>query len=133
MEKARNRNKDLCNFGLILAAILLVIGVRLFFKTQQVYVGYFATSAVIGACSLFCPAILRPVYSVFIGVAHVIGWINTKILLIATFYLIMAPIGLFVRLTGRDLLGLRVDKSGASYWTPRPQKSQDPSKYEKQF
>jgi hypothetical protein len=131
MEKARN--KDLRNFGLILAAILLAIGARLFFEMQQVHVGYFAASAIIGACSLSCPAILRPVYSVFIKVAHVIGWINTRILLIATFYLIMTPIGIFMRLTGRDLLGLRIDKARVSYWTPRPQKGQDPARHEKQF
>jgi hypothetical protein len=48
------------------------------------------------------------------GVAVVIAWL----LLTPFFYLVMTPLGLVTR--RRDRLGLRIERSHASYWRARP-------------
>jgi Saxitoxin biosynthesis operon protein SxtJ len=52
--------------------------------------------------ALFVPTWLAPVHRGWMAVGAVLGWINTRILLAAMFYLVMAPVGLIMRLVGRD-------------------------------
>lgn len=52
--------------------------------------------------------------------AHVLGIINTKILLTITYLIVIALAALFVRLMGKDLLDRRM-KPAASYWHERDQ------------
>jgi hypothetical protein len=40
-------------------------------------------------------------------VGHVLGWINTRIILGAVFYLIVTPIGAVRRLLGKDPMGTK--------------------------
>jgi hypothetical protein len=64
----------------------------------------------------------------FLG--HVLGWINTRIILGAVFYLIVTPIGLARRLMGKDPMGTkRVDVE--SYRVLR--KPRGPSHLKRQF
>jgi hypothetical protein len=94
--------------------------------------------AVIGlffaAAGLFTPFVLRPVYVVFNKVASIIiDLVFTRFILIITFYLIFAPIGILSRLMRKDFLGLKIDKNAASYWIKRAKGAADPAQYEKQF
>jgi hypothetical protein len=60
-----------------------------------------------------------PVYKAWMGVAHVLGKINTTIILSVLFFLIITPLGLVFRLLGRDPLALKLDRAAATYWTPK--------------
>jgi hypothetical protein len=53
-------------------------------------------------------------------VAWPIGWAVSHLLLAGVFYLLIAPLGLAIRLSGRDKLQMRPEPSAATYWTPRP-------------
>ena len=41
------------------------------------------------------------------------------VLLAVFYYLLITPVGLFFRLTGRDILQRKFDASAESYWHPR--------------
>lgn len=59
----------------------------------------------------------------FVGLSYVtfpIGWIVSNIVLLVIFYLLLAPLGLLLRLTGHDLLRRTLDPSARTYWRPRP-------------
>ena len=58
------------------------------------------------------------------------GWINTRILLLAIFYLLFTPIGIGIKLFGVDLLERKIDKNKDSYWKKRDSLAAD---YERQF
>jgi hypothetical protein len=77
--------------------------------------------------------ILRPLYVGWMKFAFVLGWVNTRILLGLFFYLILTPIGLVLRLTGKDLLGLTIDRHATSYWVKRERKPFDPESAKQQF
>jgi hypothetical protein len=51
-------------------------------------------------------------------IARALGVVMTTIILTLTFFLVMTPMGLLLRLMGKDLLGMRGDPAIASYWTP---------------
>jgi hypothetical protein len=73
-----------------------------------------------GLLGLCAPRALGFAYGPWMRVARGLGWLNTQLLLGLTFYLVVTPVGLLMRLLGKDPLGKR--RGGASYWR-RPQAS----------
>ena len=49
------------------------------------------------------------------------------------FYLAITPVGLFLRLMGKDLLDARLEPKKQSYWKIRPQNPRVSGDYEKQY
>lgn len=87
---------------------------------------------ILGALTAAAPRTLGLyVYKAWMGVAYVIGSLLSPILLGVLFYGVVTPIGLLLRLSGRDALRLKrpdVD----SYWTPVDHPT-DPSYFDRLF
>jgi hypothetical protein len=45
----------------------------------------------------------------------------------------MTPLGLLLRLRGKDLLDEKMDRKAASYWIKRERKAFDPKRLERMF
>lgn len=58
---------------------------------------------------------LLPVYRRWMAIGHVLGWINTRIILGIMFYLLFLPVGLAMRLLGKDPMARSIDESIATY------------------
>lgn len=56
-----------------------------------------------------------------------------KILLFLIFYLMITPIGLIIRLFGKDLLHQKIERNKSSYWIKREEVPFDKSRYEQLF
>ena len=70
------------------------------------------------SAALLYPKMLAPLYKVWMAFGHVLGWINARIILALVFFLVVMPIGLVMRLFGKDFLRMRKNRSG-SYWIKR--------------
>jgi hypothetical protein len=68
---------------------------------------------------LVWPAALRYPYRGWMALGHALGWINSRILLSLVFYLVVTPIGLAIRLFGRDPMRRGFDRKAQSYRIPR--------------
>lgn len=68
---------------------------------------------------VFFPKALRPIFIVQTKIATFIGNFISKIVLILLFYFIIFPIGLILRMFGKDLLKKKIDKSKESYYITR--------------
>jgi hypothetical protein len=90
-------------------------------------------SALALAGTILAPRTLVPVRKALTIVARAIGWVNTRILLAVTFYLVFAPVGLVARLLRKDLLKLRFRSSQDSYWIPCEPKAFNKEDYTRQF
>ena len=55
------------------------------------------------------------VYRVWLKFGQVAGWINTRIILGLVFYLVFLPVGLLLRLLGKDPMARKLDSSAESY------------------
>lgn len=64
------------------------------------------------------PKMLAPLYKVWMAFGHVLGWINARIILGVVFFVVVMPIGLIMRLFGKDFLRMRPNRTG-SYWVQR--------------
>jgi hypothetical protein len=56
----------------------------------------------------------------------------SHLLLAGVYYLLITPLGLVMRLAGRDKLEMRRDHQATTYWTPRPP-TPKVSRYFRQF
>ena len=81
--------------------------------------GIVGFGAAVFVSSLVWPALTRIVYVVMMGLTLPIGMALSFVMMAVLYYGIFTPIGLFFRLMGRDLLGLKFDRRGESYWVRR--------------
>ena len=65
------------------------------------------------------PKALAPLNRVWTKLGLLIGRIVSPIVLALMFYLVVTPVGLLMRLTGKDPLRLRRESSEGSYWIVR--------------
>jgi len=134
MQKKRDESKDLRQFGMVLASILIVFGAIHFLKHHIILAQWFCG---IGLIVLFlgvlAPRMLKNVYAVFLKVAHAIGWFNTRVILILIYYVVLTPIAIVVRICGKDLLNRKIEKSVSSYWSTRQSTKPTKEQLEKQF
>jgi len=76
------------------------------------------TAAGLATLALLAPGLLRPIQRLWMAMAHALGRINTRILLLLAYFLVMTPTGLVMRLVRHDPLD-RPLRDRASYWIPR--------------
>lgn len=58
--------------------------------------------ALLAAAGLIITGILKHVYQGWMWVGHIMGWVNTRIIFGILFYGVVTPMGLVMKLTGRD-------------------------------
>ncbi|HXX74375.1 MAG TPA: SxtJ family membrane protein [Nitrospiraceae bacterium] len=116
--------KQLRDFGLVVGGILVVIGLwPLMFRGQSLRLWAFGLGVVLMALGAVLPMLLAPVHKVWMWIGHVLGWINTRILLGIVFYGLVTPIGLMFRLIGKDTMRHEIAEASPSYRVvrkPRP-------------
>lgn len=81
---------------------------------------------------LIAPRFMRPVFVGWMVAAFPIGWVVLHLVLAAMFYLLLTPIGLTLRLLGRDPMTRRWDRESGTYWTRR-RRTDSPRRYFQQF
>jgi len=125
--------KEVRKFGILFALICAIVVLYLVWKESQLWPYFVGGAGFFLVAGLFGHSILRPMYIGWMKFAFVFGWINTRILLGVFFYIVLTPIGLVLRLTGKDLLTLKIDRSATSYWIKRERKAYDPERAKQQF
>jgi hypothetical protein len=125
--------KNVRNFGLLFTAICLLATAYLVFKGQSLWPWTACAAAFFGLSAFAAYPVLKPLYTVWMLFAFALGWVNTRLLLGAFFYLVVTPIGLLLRLTGKDLLDEKIDPSAKSYWIKRKETALEPSRLERLF
>jgi hypothetical protein len=121
------------SFGLVFAAVLLVVGVFpwLFGGILRLW-ALFASAAFL-AVALVSPSVLAPLNRLWTRFGLLLHKIVSPIVLSIMFYLVITPIGLLMRLFGKDPLRLKYDPSAESYWIPRDPPGPAPESLKDQF
>ena len=78
----------------------------------------FTIGACVGICGLLIPPLARFIAFLWMKLAVILGYINSRILLSIVFYIFLFPIAMLSRLFSKDPLQLRPKKSG-SYFSER--------------
>jgi hypothetical protein len=80
------------------------------------YVGLVALLFLLTA--LIRPPVLGPIERAWMKLAALMAAVMTRVILTLTFYLVITPVGLLLRLLRKDVLGLRPDPGAQSFWVP---------------
>jgi len=117
-------------FGWTVGGVFTVLG-ALFFWRHRIAAGAAAMS--LGGALLLlaaaAPGVLAAPHRGWLALARVLSRVNSAIFLSLTFFLVLTPLGLVLRLFGRDELRRR-GPAPASMWTPYPERNRDPRHYE---
>jgi len=133
MEKIKTDRLSLRKFGITMGIAFLAITFLILIRHKHSVLPTAVLSAGFFVLGFISPNLLKPIYIFWMGIAFVLGWINTRIILAVIFYLIFVPTGLIMKLLGKDLLDTKIDKNKDSYWKTREKKKLELSDYERQF
>jgi len=116
--------KELRHFGLLVGAVFAVLGIwPLVFLNEPLRWWSLVPGGLLILLGAILPQVLAPIQKGWMWVGHVLGWINTRILLGIVFYGLVTPIGLVFRLMGKGTMRQVFAKDSATYRvvrTPRP-------------
>ncbi len=71
-------------------------------------------------------------HRLWMRLAHALGYVNSRILLSAIYFVVMTPYGLVLRVLGRDTMNRR-GASRKSYWIPKSKTRQSREQFERLF
>ena len=117
MQDSPLSKKELRNFALVTSAMLILFfGMLLPWLWDVAFPLWpWVTAIILALWGLLLPASLAPVYHLWMKFAHVLGWINTRLILSIIFFLIFLPFGLIMRLLGNDPMARRFDAKINTY------------------
>lgn len=104
-------------FGLTTGAIVvLLFGVAIPWVFSRGYPAWpWVIGGILGGCALLAPASLRPVYAGWMKFGQIMNWVNTRLILGIVFFGVLLPVGLLMRLFGRDPMHRRRDSEASTY------------------
>jgi MFS family permease len=94
---------------------------------RQAVAGTFAVLAGLSALfSLVAPKANLPIYLGLTLLSYPIGFVLSYLIMGFLFFVMITPVGLFFRLTGRDPMHRRFDSEATTYWTDaRPRRGKE--------
>lgn len=114
--------KDRCTvcreFGLVMTLAAVVVGCVVFWKGSPHYIWPFLLAALFLASAAFAPSILDRPERLWMAFGAKLSVLMTFLLVTITFYFVITPIALLLRLMRKDLLQLRLEPERKSYWDP---------------
>ena len=121
-------------FGLALATLLMGVGLWKYYKGQMTASHILLLAGALSLISaLFFQPVIKPVYILMMKAAHILGWINTRILLAFIYYIVLTPIGLTMRVFGKDILDQKIEPHKTDYWVKREKLVFEKNSYENQY
>ncbi len=120
------------NFGLVFAGFfLLLLGLALWNgRSAWVWAGL---SAAFAATALVAPGLLRPLNRFWHAFGMALGQIVSPLVMGVVFFLVVTPIAIYLRATGKDPLRLKWERTARTYWVMRNPPGPTPKSMPLQF
>ena len=121
------------SFGWVMAVFFGLIGLWPLLSAQATRGWALGLATAFALAALLAPQWLAPLNRAWMQLGLLLHKITNPIVLGVAFYLVIAPIGLLMRLTGHDPLRLKRDAAATSYWIARQPPGPPPSSFPRQF
>ena len=118
--RCRSSVSELKNFGVLVGGITAGILGLLFplVLHRSINLWFWGAGGLLMISGIGFPELLRPFYIVWMKVGHVLGWINTRIILGLFYFCILFPAGITMRFTGWDPMRRNFDPGAGTYRIP---------------
>ena len=109
-------SRDLRSFGLLVGSVFAVIGLwPVIFRGEAIRLWALVIAGSLGIPAVVYPKSLRLVHQVWLIAGHSLGWINTRLILGSIYYFLFTPMGLVMRMMGKDPMRRRIHTGVESY------------------
>lgn len=118
LHRLKRTPRDLRKFGYLVGSVFVLIALVGVFKHWNLPVILFFGIAGIYLVSsgMLFPLSLKRVYGFWMGIAFALGWLVSRLILILLFYLIITPIGVAARISGKKFIDISYPDSQKSFW-----------------
>lgn len=129
-------------FGLSTCAVFIIVGFIVWLKTSVLFgMGghptlaskiFWGIAVAFPVLYYAIPPLKKPLFVGFMYAVYPIGLVVSNVILAITYYLVITPIGLLLRLFGKDPMERRLQPQAETYWIEH-RTGGDPARYFKQF
>jgi Saxitoxin biosynthesis operon protein SxtJ len=118
--------KELRNFGLLVGAMVaLLFALIPMLRHHHAPVWPWVIAIPLWIAALLVPDALRYPHRGWTRLGELLGWLNTRIILTVLYATLIVPLGIVMRLMGRDRMARRFDPRLESYRVPSRNRSPD--------
>jgi uncharacterized membrane protein len=111
-----NTIKEHRSFGLMVGGIFAIIGFwPLIRHGESLRLWALIPGSLLVVMGLLLPGHLGPIYKAWMAIGHVLGWINTRLILGIIYYGLFTPMGLVMRVWRKDPLERQYDETTNTY------------------
>jgi hypothetical protein len=129
---SRSHLKSRLYYITLIGVYALLIKLIMVNGAGPVRIGLLAVSVFFLSAALVKVEILKPLYTLWMRLAHTIGTVISTLVLGVLFYGVFGVIGIILRIMRKDYLDRKIDKKAGSYWVKRTMSS-DTKSYTKQY
>lgn len=109
------------SFGVVFSAVFLIISFWPLFTEGTIRIWAIFIAIIFLLISYFKPDALYPLNKIWFKFGLLLGSIVSPIVMGIVFFIIVTPIGIIMRIIGKDLLNKKINNSVKSYWIKREQ------------
>ena len=113
--KQKDNNKS---FGILFFIVFLIIAIWPMLESGSIRIWSLVISIIFLVLGIVNSKILTPFKNGWIKLGEILGKVIAPIVMGFIYFIIITPIGIFIRLLGKDLLNIKYNKS-KSYWIKR--------------
>lgn len=110
--------RELRRFGLVMTIPLTVLGGLMVWRGRGAGPYLLVVGGAFLLTALLAPRALGPVERVWMRFAERVSVVSTFVILTLSYFLVITPFGLVLRAMGKDLLQMRWNRAGSTYWHP---------------
>ena len=114
--KPKSSNRS---FGLLFFVVFFIVGLWPLINSDPIRIWALSLSLVFLILGVINSKLLNPLNFYWIRFGEILGKVIAPIIMLIVFFIILTPIGIILRLFGKDLLRLKKNKFLTSYWVSR--------------
>jgi hypothetical protein len=123
--------KELRMFGLMVGGIFSIVGLwPVFMRGDSPRIWAISVGGSLVVLGLALPLSLKHIHRIWMKIGHVLGYVNTRILLGVIFYGLITPMGVIRRLSGKDSMNRVLIPEANTYRVIRPPRSRSHMKHQ---
>ena len=109
------------SFGLVFAVVFLLVGLYPLVNNKDILLWPLITALIFFLFAYKAPKVLTVPNQLWFKFGLALGVVVAPVVMALVYFTTVVPIGLILRLMGKDMLRQKLDKNAKSYWIERDQ------------